>query len=441
MSTIGRDVHGNGLSGRPIRRTGPTPGLAALVSAVGMPAPARFSVPPSARSIDLAIDQERRDAGSGVAVGTLPTIEASAAPAPCEQSIDLASPDYLSLARHPAISDAIARSQCLQGSAAEDVRAIADACAAGMVERRLGHMLAKPHVATFPTEWVAGYGAVRAIVQEGDHVLVDAQVRNCLRHAARASTRHVDTFAHHDADDLAVRLRRIRSILPKARIVVVTASLCATDSDAPPFAALIAACQRNGARLMVDVSHDLGVLGPAGRGLLFESGVSAEVDYVVGSFSHAFGSVAGFFAVSDPGPVALARHFAGGAAPTPPFLTRAQVAAIFAAMAIVQSADGDARRASVLRNANLLREVITDSGVQVCGRASPLVIAMCGDDAVARRAHRACLAAGVLVNLVVHPAVDAGQARLRMHVSPALSRDDLRRAGGVVARAIIDARD
>jgi glycine C-acetyltransferase len=439
VDTIGRDLRGTGASGRRSHVTAPAPDAAGPAASGRNPVDGTGKLPPSARTIDLAVEQERRTT-TGIAVGTLPTIEATAHRPFRGQTIDLASPDYLSLARHPAIAEAIERMQRLQGSAAGDVRAIADACAAGMVERRLGHMLAKPHVATFPTEWVAGYGAVRSIVQEGDHVLVDAQVRNCLRHAARASTRHVDTFAHHDADDLAMRLRRIRSVLPKARILVVTASLCPVGSDAPPFATLTAACQRNGARLMVDVSHDLGVLGPAGRGLLFEAGVSGEVDYVVGSFSHAFGSVAGFFAASEPGPSELARHFAGGAAPAPQFLTRAQAAAIAAAMSIVQSADGDARRASVLRNASRLREVLVASGVQVCGRVSPVVLAMAGDEAVARRAHRACLGAGVLLNLVEAPAVAAGAARLRMHVSPAFSRDELQRAGEIVARSIVDAR-
>lgn len=68
------------------------------------------------------------------------------------------------------------------------------------------------------------------------------------------------------------------------------------DSDHPDFQALVEVCQTCKATLLVDVAHDLGVLGPNGRGVIVEEGVLEAVDIVVGSFSKTFASIGGFAA-------------------------------------------------------------------------------------------------------------------------------------------------
>jgi 7-keto-8-aminopelargonate synthetase-like enzyme len=51
-----------------------------------------------------------------------------------------------------------------------------------------------------------------------------------------------------------------------------------------------------GARLMLDESHAIGVIGPSGRGVADYYGLTGEVDIIMGTFSKSFASIGGFVA-------------------------------------------------------------------------------------------------------------------------------------------------
>ena len=56
-------------------------------------------------------------------------------------------------------------------------------------------------------------------------------------------------------------------------------------------------CREFGARLMVDVAHDLGCIGKDGRGHIGLQNMLGKVDIVMGSFSKTFASNGGFVAL------------------------------------------------------------------------------------------------------------------------------------------------
>src|SRR3546814_4250781 len=68
--------------------------------------------------------------------------------------------------------------------------------------------------------------------------------------------------------------------------------------DVAPLREIAAIKREMGAYLMVDEAHSMGVLGEHGRGLAEATGVEADVDFIVGTFSKSLGSVGGF-CVSD----------------------------------------------------------------------------------------------------------------------------------------------
>ena len=68
------------------------------------------------------------------------------------------------------------------------------------------------------------------------------------------------------------------------------------DSDTPDIVALQELAHEYGAILCVDVAHDLGCLGPDGRGHIGAQGMTGKVDVVMGSFSKTFASNGGFVA-------------------------------------------------------------------------------------------------------------------------------------------------
>lgn len=62
---------------------------------------------------------------------------------------------------------------------------------------------------------------------------------------------------------------------------------------------IVSLAKRFGARVMVDDSHGIGVLGEHGRGTAEYFGLESEVDIIMGTFSKSFASLGGFMASEE----------------------------------------------------------------------------------------------------------------------------------------------
>lgn len=356
------------------------------------------------------------------------------------RGINLASQDYLGLARHPAIIAAATRALVTHGAHSAGSEPMGGGIGEGKaLEADLSAFLGNREVVLFPTGWSAGYGSIQALVRPYDAVVMDALSHNCLQHGAAASTGDAHLFAHNDMTSLRRRLGRIREAHPSRAILVVTESLFSMDSDAPDFEGLVRACRDAGAALLVDVAHDLGVLGTQGRGLLWESGCQDEVDFLMGSFSKTFASIGGFFAARERGSTYYVRGFSGSYTFSN-YLIPPQIAAIRAALTVVNSTEGERLRHAALANAAVLRQALQDEGMTVSGRLSSLVLPLIGRESVARLAYRSCLERGVILNNIEYPACRRGAARFRLQVTPSHAPDELRAAAHTIAGCVREAR-
>ncbi|MHB8285449.1 MAG: aminotransferase class I/II-fold pyridoxal phosphate-dependent enzyme, partial [Caulobacteraceae bacterium] len=210
-------------------------------------------------------------------------------------------------------------------------------------------------------------------------------------------------------------LSRIRRDNPKVGIFVVTESLFSMDSDCPDLRAVLDAAKEFGAILIVDVAHDLGVLGPTGRSSLETAGVLGEVDLVMGSFSKVFGSNGGFVCSNSESVTRYLRvnsssHLFSNA------LSPVQAASVGEAFAIAFSDEGSQRRARLFTAINAVRDAMTRSGMPTFGAASPIVPMVIGSEFEARVTNYLCSGMGVLTNLAEYPVVARGQARFRLQV-------------------------
>jgi 7-keto-8-aminopelargonate synthetase-like enzyme len=350
--------------------------------------------------------------------------------------LNLASQDYLGLARDGRVGSAAAHACAAEGTHSAGSEPMGGGFRGALeLTHELSDFLGTPNIVLFPSGWGAGYGAIKALVRPYDRVLIDALAHDCLQQGAHASTPNVTVFAHNDLDSLRKRLRRIRASDAESGILVITESLFSMDSDHPDFRTLIEIVREFEAALLVDVAHDLGVLGPGGRGVLSEASVLGDVDIVIGSFSKSFACLGGFVATRSTAASYYVRGFSGTYTFSN-YLMPAQVAAVRAALRIIRSAEGDDLRAATLANAYELRRALTDAGVPVAGRVSPIVLPHIGSEKVARMAHRRCLEQGLIVNSIEFPACRRGEARFRMQVSPRHDASDLRWAASVVAESL-----
>jgi 7-keto-8-aminopelargonate synthetase-like enzyme len=353
--------------------------------------------------------------------------------------LNFSSQEYLSLARHPRVCAAAQAAMERYGVHSAGSTALAgNVEEAVALEAELGELLRTPEVLLFPTGWAAGFGAIKGLVRETDHIIIDQLAHNCLHEGARASTPNIHLHRHLDIDHVERLLRRVRQRDPHNGILVVTEGCFSMDADSPDIARLQALAHGHGALLMVDIAHDLGCLGASGGGQLEIQGMLGKVDLVMGSFSKTFASNGGFVASHDR---AIKEYLRFYAAPNTfsNALSPVQVAIVRACLGIVRSSEGAERRERLMRAILGLRGALTEQGVTVLGHPSPIVPVMLGHDATARVASREMAEAGLLANLVEYPAVSLNSARLRMQVmadhTPALAQTAARIVADALQRA------
>jgi glycine C-acetyltransferase len=175
---------------------------------------------------------------------------------------------------------------------------------------------------------------------------------------------------------------------------------------------------------MVDVAHDLGCLGPDGRGLIGAQGMTGKVDVVMGSFSKTFASNGGFVACNQRSVKEYLRYYARPA-PSPTRFRRSRPGSCSRRSRIVDSKEGDQLRESLMNNIRLLRELLHGTSFETYGDPSPIVCVKMGHrgarpfgEPPASRTRAAREPRRV-------PAVPKGQARFRMQVMANHSSRDI----------------
>ena len=314
--------------------------------------------------------------------------------------------NYLGLADHPALVDALASAQ------GEGVGAAASRLISGTMdahrdaEAAYADFLGTPAAVLFSTGYAANVGTVQALAGTGDIIFSDALNHASLIDGCRLSRANVRVYAHRNVDHLGSLLREHR---PRAgRALIITDSLFSMDGVIAPLREIAELARSFDAGLMVDEAHALGVFGPNGRGLSAELGIQPDV--VVGTLGKAFG-VAGAFVAASEEVVSLirnrARSFVYSTAP-PPMLARAAIEAL----RLVREAD-DGRHA-LLENASELRSQLRALGFDIPSENSQILPVLIGENNRTMQLSAELLDKGVFVQGIRPPTVAEGTARLRL---------------------------
>jgi 8-amino-7-oxononanoate synthase len=321
--------------------------------------------------------------------------------------INLCSNDYLGLASDPALARAAADALAEHGLGAGSSRLVTGTHDLHRrAEARLARYVGKAAALLFATGYSVNVGSLPALASKDDVIFSDALNHASIIDGARLSRAHVIIYRHGDAEHLTELLAAHRADYRAA--LVATESLFSMDGDVAPLAELRTLCDRFDAGLYVDEAHALGVLGPDGRGLCAELGVTP--DALVGTLGKAFGCSGAFIAGSSDLITLLenrARSFVFSTA-APHALA---AAAIIACDLVEQARD---RRSRVLANALHVREQLTSFGYTIPSGRGPIIPAIVGPADAAMALSRGLFERGVFVQGIRPPTVSAGTSRLRI---------------------------
>ncbi|MFD5228605.1 8-amino-7-oxononanoate synthase [Streptomyces qaidamensis] len=336
--------------------------------------------------------------------------------------LDLASNDYLGLARHPEITEGAARAARTWGGGSTGSRLVTGTTELHTeLERELADFCGFEAALVFSSGYAANLAAVTALAPHGSLIVSDAGNHASLIDGCRLARGTTQVVAHAEPDAVRKALST-----HEGTAIAVSDTVFSVDGDAAPLTALAEACREHGAGLVVDDAHGLGVLGDGGRGAPYAAGLAGAGDVVATvTLSKSLGSQGGAVL----GPARVVDHLVN-AARTFIFDTGLAPAAAGAALSALRLLRREPERAARARAvAGELHARLTAAGLEAVRPDAAVVSvrAPSAEDAVNWAAE--CRAAGLAVGCFRPPSVPDGISRLRL-----TARADL--TGQQIARAV-----
>jgi 8-amino-7-oxononanoate synthase len=333
--------------------------------------------------------------------------------------------DYLGLAAHPKVVEALTEGARLYGAGSGASHLVSGhGIAHALFEERaaqfVGPHLAEPRALYLCTGYMANLAVLTTLGAEADAMIFSEALNHAsLIDGARLAKAGVSVYPHGDLDALASALAASSA----SAKIVVTDSVFSMDGELAPLPGLLALCERHGAWLVVDDAHGFGVLGEHGRGALEHFGLASPNLVYIGTLGKAAG-VGGAFVAAHASVIELvtqrARPYIYTTA-APPALAHA----LLASLDIIGGDEGKARRAHL---ADLIAQLDDELRLTRWQRPpSPTAIQpiIIGANDEALRAAASLHEQGLWVPAIRPPTVAPGTARLRVTLSAAHTREDV----------------
>jgi 8-amino-7-oxononanoate synthase len=337
-----------------------------------------------------------------------------------ERFCNFASNDYLGLSQHPQVIAAWQQGAAQYGvGSGGSGHVVGHTAAHHQLERELAQWLGYDRALLFISGFAANQATIAALTGKEDRIVADKLSHASLLEAAALSPAQLRRFAHNDVDQLASLLSKPLS----GQQLVVTEGIFSMDGDSAPLAAIADAAHHANAWLMVDDAHGIGVLGEQGRGSCHLQKVKPDI--LVVTFGKGFGvsgaAVLCSEAVADY-LVQFARHLIYSTAMPP-----AQAVALSAALDVIRSAEGDARRAQLAALISRFRDGVRGLDLAVTNSHSAIQPLIVGDNSRALRLAHTLRQQGLFATAIRPPTVPPGTARLRLTLTAAHQPEDIDR--------------
>jgi len=323
--------------------------------------------------------------------------------------MNFSSNNYLGLARHPRVVEAVQEVMQHWGAGATSSRLISGTSIIHRdLELALAAFVKKENALVFPAGYMANLAVVTSLAGPGDAIVMDRLCHASLVDAAHLSGARLFVFTHADAQDAEKALERTRS---HRRRLLLTESLFSMNGDFAPLKNLLSLAHAHDAISIVDDAHALGVWDTE----------APEADIVVGTLSKSLGSQGGFVAGSHElidTLVNRARAFIFTTGLSPMCVAAAQ-----AALSILQ--ENTAPRARVQKLSSQLRDGLRRLGFDILGSESQIVPVLLGEAEEALRCANRLLEAGIFAPAIRPPTVHAHHCRIRFSITADHIEEDI----------------
>ncbi len=335
--------------------------------------------------------------------------------------------DYLGLASHPQVLEALKEGVSVYGAGSGASHLISGHSQAhDRLEELLASVLS-PYLPAaralyFSSGYMANLGVLTALASAspGDIVFFSDRLNHAsLIDGIRLTREPCHIYAHVDMNDLSSQLAASQH----GTKVVVTDGVFSMDGDIAPLPALLRLCEQHGAWLLVDDAHGFGVLGNSGAGILEHFHLQSPQLIYMGTLGKAAGVGGAFVAAHEhlvEWLVQRSRAYIYTTAAAP-----ALAHALLTSIRIIRSDEGRRRRQHLQALVQQLSTAPAPAAWQRLPSISPIQPMVLGSNQAVLQASEALLAQGIWISAIRAPTVPVNTARLRITLSASHTEQDI----------------
>ena len=328
--------------------------------------------------------------------------------------------NYLGLANHEDIIDAAMQALRDHGFGMASVRFI---CGTQdlhkQLESAIAEFLGTEDAILYSSCFDANTGLFETLLDENDAIISDALNHASIIDGVRLCKARRFRYAHADMAELEAQLQQAQSCRTR---LIATDGVFSMDGDIAKLDAIVELAEKYQALVMVDDSHATGVIGATGRGSAEYHNVMQHIDIYTSTLGKAMGGGSGGFTASSQDVVDLLRQRS-----RPYLFSNTMMPALAAAgvKAFELLSGSTELRDRLHANTRYFREAMTTAGFDIRPGDHPIVPIMLYDAVLAKTMASMLLEQGIYVIGFSYPVVPRDQARIRVQVSAAHTREHI----------------
>ena len=331
--------------------------------------------------------------------------------------------NYLGLSSHPKIMEAAHHGLDRRGYGMSSVRFI---CGTQDIhtelERKISDFLGMEDTILYSSCFDANGGLFEALLTAEDAIISDELNHASIIDGVRLCKADRKRFKNSDMNQLEDILKECKSHRLR---MIATDGVFSMDGYYARLDDICDLAEKYDAIVMIDDSHATGFVGKTGRGTHEHRNVMGRVDIITSTLGKAMGGASGGFTSARKEIVEFLRQRSR------PYLfsnTLSPSIVLAATMAVDLISNSTELRDHLEENTTYFRSQLTASGFNIKEGAHPIVPIMLGDARLAHDVARDLLAEKIYVIGFSFPVVPKGQARIRVQLSAAHTREQLDRA-------------
>ncbi len=289
------------------------------------------------------------------------------------------------------------------------------------LEQAISTFLGTEDTILYAAAFDANGGVFEPLFDENDAIISDALNHASIIDGIRLCKAGRYRYQHNDMADLEVQLQAARAA-GKRHLIIVTDGVFSMDGTIAQLDKICDLADQYGALVMIDECHASGFMGKSGRGTHEHHNVMGRIDIITGTLGKALGGAMGGFTSARKEVINMLRQ------KSRPYLFSNTLAPSIAgaSLSVLERISKSTElRDRLHENTAFFRAEIERLGFTIKPGTHPVVPVMLFDAKVAQQFAARMYELGVLVTGFFYPVVPMGQARVRVQLSAAHTREQL----------------